>query len=223
MIVAVLARHAGVPLGSADVFVNVAGGVRIDEPGADLAVALAIASAARGVPVREGVAAFGEIGLTGRLRPATQADRRLEECRKLGLDSVLAPAGTKGAGLEAETLREGAARARRCGREGGLSRDFLAKIPEKVALLQGFCYTVTFAGSPQPPALFDDGTDGERDQLVQGRRQGGVSAPRCGHGREAREARGSGQKREYLTIKILHNDMTVNVPAETRSGSGCAR
>ena len=55
MIVAVLSRHAGVALGSADVFVNVAGGVRIDEPGADLAVALAIASAARGVPVREGV------------------------------------------------------------------------------------------------------------------------------------------------------------------------
>src|SRR6059058_1327667 len=68
MIVAVLGRHARISLGSADVFVNVAGGVRIDEPGADLAVALAIASAARGVPVREGHAAFGEIGLTGRLR-----------------------------------------------------------------------------------------------------------------------------------------------------------
>ena len=73
MIVAVLSRHAGVPLGSADVFVNVAGGVRIDEPGADLGIALAIASAARGAPVREGIAAFGEIGLTGRLRPAAQS------------------------------------------------------------------------------------------------------------------------------------------------------
>jgi DNA repair protein RadA/Sms len=105
MIVAVLARHAGLPLGGADVFVNVAGGVRIDEPGADLGIALAIASAARGVPVREGVAAFGEIGLTGRLRAATQAERRLEECRKLGLATTLAPTGTKGAALEAETLR----------------------------------------------------------------------------------------------------------------------
>src|SRR5216683_4262097 len=57
MIVAVLSRHAGVSLGSADVFVNVAGGVRIDEPGADLAIALAIASAAGGVPVRPGLAA----------------------------------------------------------------------------------------------------------------------------------------------------------------------
>jgi DNA repair protein RadA/Sms len=98
MIVAVLSRHAGVALGQADVFVNVAGGVRIDEPGADLAVALAIASAARGVPVHEGLGAFGEIGLTGRLRPAAQAERRLEECRKLGLTRVLAPEGTAARG-----------------------------------------------------------------------------------------------------------------------------
>jgi DNA repair protein RadA/Sms len=94
MIVAVLGRHARVALGGADVFVNVAGGVRIDEPGADLAIALAIASAARGVPVKDGMAAFGEIGLTGRLRVATQAERRLEECAKLGFASVLAPRGT---------------------------------------------------------------------------------------------------------------------------------
>ncbi len=94
MIVAVLARHARLPLGSADVFVNVAGGLRIDEPGADLAVALAIASAARGTPLGDGFAACGELGLTGRLRAATQAERRLEECAKLGIRSVLAPAGT---------------------------------------------------------------------------------------------------------------------------------
>jgi DNA repair protein RadA/Sms len=110
MIVAVLSRHAGLPLGQADVFVNVAGGVRIDEPGADLAVALAIASAARSVPARDGLAAFGEIGLTGRLRPATQAERRLQECAKLGLGTVLAPHGTKGNGVVgAETLRQAVA------------------------------------------------------------------------------------------------------------------
>jgi DNA repair protein RadA/Sms len=109
MIVAVLSRHARVPLGQADVFVNVAGGVRIDEPGADLGIALAIASAARGLPVRMGLAAFGEIGLTGRLRPATQAERRLEECRKLGLATLLVAAGSALHGKmpvqEAETLR----------------------------------------------------------------------------------------------------------------------
>ena len=110
MIVAVLARHARLPLGTADVFVNVAGGVRIDEPGADLAVALAIASAARGVAVKDGLAAFGELGLTGRLRAATQAERRLEECAKLGFSTVLVPKGTvsrsKPALAEAETVRE---------------------------------------------------------------------------------------------------------------------
>ncbi len=116
MVVAVLSRHAGVALGQADVFVNVAGGVRIDEPGADLAVALAIASAARGVPVREGVAAFGEIGLTGRLRAVSQVDRRLEECAKLGVTIVIAPEGTAGKGgsphvIGAETLRRALAAA----------------------------------------------------------------------------------------------------------------
>ncbi len=109
MIVAVLGRHAGVPLGGADVFVNVAGGVRIDEPGADLAIALAIASASKGLPMKPGVAAFGEVGLTGRLRAATQADRRLEECAKLGLTGVVAPAGTPARGKlhvqASETLR----------------------------------------------------------------------------------------------------------------------
>src|SRR4051794_22930901 len=109
MIVAVLSRHAGIALGAADVFVNVAGGVRIDEPGADLAVALAIASAARGVPARAATAAFGEVGLTGRLRAATQVDRRLSECTKLGLKAALVPSGTSAHGklhvVEADTLR----------------------------------------------------------------------------------------------------------------------
>jgi DNA repair protein RadA/Sms len=110
MIVAVLGRHARLGLGSADVFVNVAGGVRIDEPGADLAVALAIASAANGVAVKDGLAAFGELGLTGRLRAATQAERRLEECAKLGFSTVLAPQGTprisKLAVVEAATVAD---------------------------------------------------------------------------------------------------------------------
>jgi DNA repair protein RadA/Sms len=106
MIVAVLSRHAGVPLGAADVFVNVAGGVRVDEPGADLGIALAIASAAKGVPVREGLAAFGEIGLTGRLRPAAQTDRRVEECRKFGCETVLGPGTETLRGAMASALAE---------------------------------------------------------------------------------------------------------------------
>ena len=121
MIVAVLSRHAGVALGAADVFVNVAGGVRIDEPGADLAIALAIASAARGVPVGERTAVFGEIGLTGRLRLATQGERRLQECAKLGIQHVVAPSETPTHGrlrvVTLPTLR--AAVGHDAGRDGG--------------------------------------------------------------------------------------------------------
>lgn len=95
MIVAVLGRHAGLSLGQADVYVNVAGGVRIDEPGADLGIALAIASAARRAPVRPGVACFGEVGLTGRLRPVPYADQRLAECEKLGFDTVVVADNTQ--------------------------------------------------------------------------------------------------------------------------------
>jgi DNA repair protein RadA/Sms len=93
LVLAVLARHAGVGVGTADVFVNVVGGVRIDEPGADLAVALAVASAARGVATEPSpLACFGEIGLTGELRSVAHPDRRAAEAAKFGLRSVLSPA-----------------------------------------------------------------------------------------------------------------------------------
>jgi DNA repair protein RadA/Sms len=92
-VLAVLGRHAGVGVGSADVFVNVVGGVRIDEPGADLAVALAVASAARGVATTPSpLACFGEIGLTGELRSVAHPDRRGDEAAKFGLRTVLSPA-----------------------------------------------------------------------------------------------------------------------------------
>jgi DNA repair protein RadA/Sms len=97
LVLAVLGRHAGVSVGSADVFVNVAGGVRVDEPGADLAIALAVASAARGAVLGEGrvpLACFGEVGLTGELRTVGHADRRLAEAAKFGLSPVVAPPGT---------------------------------------------------------------------------------------------------------------------------------
>ena len=103
LVLAVLSRHAGVQLGSADVFVSVAGGVRVEEPGADLAIALAVASAARGVALGgddgRPVAAFGEVGLTGELRYVAHPERRVAEAQKFGLTPVLAPGG------DARTLR----------------------------------------------------------------------------------------------------------------------
>jgi DNA repair protein RadA/Sms len=97
LVLAVLGRHAGVGVGSADVFVNVVGGVRVDEPGADLAIALAVASAARGVALASAasgggpVACFGELGLTGELRSIAHPDRRLREAAKFGLRDVVSP------------------------------------------------------------------------------------------------------------------------------------
>ena len=101
LVLAVLARHGGLQLGTSDVFVSVAGGVRVEEPGADLAVALAIASAARGAIAARGgdaeaarpLAAFGEIGLTGELRHVAHPDRRLAEAAKFGLGEVVHPGG----------------------------------------------------------------------------------------------------------------------------------
>jgi DNA repair protein RadA/Sms len=94
LVLAVLARHGGVSLGSSDVFVSVAGGVRVDEPGADLAIALALGSAAKGaVPETAGrpLAAFGELGLTGELRHVAHTERRLAEAAKFGLETVMHP------------------------------------------------------------------------------------------------------------------------------------
>jgi DNA repair protein RadA/Sms len=96
LVLAVLGRHAGLGLGASDVFVNVVGGVTVDEPGADLAVALAVASAAKRVALagpKRPLACFGELGLTGELRTVAHADRRTAEARKFGLGPVLEPGG----------------------------------------------------------------------------------------------------------------------------------
>ncbi len=107
MILAVLGRHARVAVGAADVFVNVVGGVRVDEPGADLAVALAVASAARGVSLRAApLACFGELGLTGELRWVGHPQRRLAEAAAHGLPAVIAPPGSGDGAREAATLVE---------------------------------------------------------------------------------------------------------------------
>jgi DNA repair protein RadA/Sms len=97
LVLAVLGRHGGIGLGAADVFVNVVGGVRIDEPGADLAVALAVASAAKRVALgsERPLACFGELGLTGELRTVAHRDRRLAEAQKFGLGPVVEPEGCR--------------------------------------------------------------------------------------------------------------------------------
>jgi len=91
MTLAVLARHAELPMLAVDVFASVAGGIRVTEPAADLAVALAVASAATGVALPSNLAAVGEVGLAGEIRQVSGLPRRLEEAARLGFDRVAVP------------------------------------------------------------------------------------------------------------------------------------
>jgi DNA repair protein RadA/Sms len=91
MLLAVLEKRAGLRLGQYDVFVNVAGGVRIDEPAADLGMAVAIASSLKDMPVRADAAVIGEVGLGGEIRSIHQMDKRLAEAKKLGFQRVVIP------------------------------------------------------------------------------------------------------------------------------------
>jgi len=89
--VAVLQRRVGLHLADQDVFVNVVGGLRIDEPGVDLAVAAALASSARDRVIAADVALIGEIGLSGEVRSVPQLEVRLREASRLGFRRVIAP------------------------------------------------------------------------------------------------------------------------------------
>ncbi len=92
MLLAVMHRHAGIACYDQDVFVNAVGGVRINEPAADLAVLLAIVSSMRNKAMPRGLVAFGEIGLAGEIRPAPRGQERLKEAAKLGFSMALIPA-----------------------------------------------------------------------------------------------------------------------------------
>ena len=95
LLVAVLQKRIGLKLGDQDVFVNVIGGLKIGEPAADLAVAIAIASSMRDLPVAPDLAIIGEVGLSGELRAVSQLGARLNEAAKLGFRRCLVPKGLK--------------------------------------------------------------------------------------------------------------------------------
>lgn len=92
LILAVLEKRAYMPFYTFDVYVTVMGGIKLTEPASDLAVALALASSYKNEPISGDVCAFGEIGLTGEIRPVTQADKRIENAAKLGYKKILLPA-----------------------------------------------------------------------------------------------------------------------------------
>lgn len=91
LLLAVLTRRAGLKLAAYDVYVNVVGGLKINEPAADLAVALAVASAVKNKPVAKNSVVFGEVGLNGELRTVAQAEKRATEAKKLGFIHVIGP------------------------------------------------------------------------------------------------------------------------------------
>ncbi|MBM3205731.1 DNA repair protein RadA, partial [Candidatus Shapirobacteria bacterium] len=91
LIVAVLSKRLSLPLGNFDIFVNVAGGLKIEEPAADLGVALAIFSSFRNLVVETKTVVFGELGLLGEIRSVSQSKQRVKEAKRLGFDKVISP------------------------------------------------------------------------------------------------------------------------------------
>jgi DNA repair protein RadA/Sms len=98
MILAVLDARAGLGISGQDIYLNVAGGLKVTEPAADLAAAAALISSFTGRPLPKDSVVFGEISLSGDVRPAGQAEARLKEAAKLGFARALVPAGTKAEG-----------------------------------------------------------------------------------------------------------------------------
>lgn len=92
VLIAVLEKRCGIPFFSSDVYINAMGGIKLDEPSVDLAICAALASAANDVPIDKFTAVFGEVGLTGEIRPVTYADKRVNECIKTGFKRVILPA-----------------------------------------------------------------------------------------------------------------------------------
>lgn len=105
-ILAVLEARCGIPFAGLDVYLNVAGGLRVTEPAADLAVAAAVLSAREDVALPPETVVFGEISLSGALRPVAQSENRLKEARKLGFTSAILPRGGKAGAAPGMGLRQ---------------------------------------------------------------------------------------------------------------------
>lgn len=91
LLLAILEKRVGLYLSSSDAYINVIGGMRLDEPAIDLPIALAVASSYRDQPLPEGVMSFGEVGLTGELRAVTAVSQRIHEAIRLGFTTCIMP------------------------------------------------------------------------------------------------------------------------------------
>ncbi|MDH3263871.1 MAG: DNA repair protein RadA, partial [Paracoccaceae bacterium] len=106
MILAVLEARCAIPFAGLDVYLNVAGGLRVSEPAADLAVAAALLSSREDVALPPDLVIFGEISLSGALRPVAQTENRLKEAQKLGFTQAIAPTRSKIGADEGMTVRQ---------------------------------------------------------------------------------------------------------------------
>ncbi|MEE1195307.1 MAG: DNA repair protein RadA [Lachnospiraceae bacterium] len=97
LLMAVLEKRAGINLSSCDAYVNIAGGIKMNEPAIDLGIVLAIVSSQKDVPISDKVVAFGEVGLSGEVRAVSMAEQRVQECRKLGFEKVIVPEACRSA------------------------------------------------------------------------------------------------------------------------------
>ena len=91
LLLAVLEKRLNLKLGNSDVYVNIAGGIRISEPAIDLGVVLAVVSSYKNRPIDEKTLVFGEVGLSGEVRSVSQASQRVQEAKKLGFTTVILP------------------------------------------------------------------------------------------------------------------------------------
>ncbi len=110
LLLAVLEKRAGLHLVSDDVYVNIAGGMSIDEPAVDLGIVAAVASSMRNRPIAQGTAVFGEVGLGGEVRGVAQANLRIREAEQMGFTRIILPASNVDASEEAgkaDRLRQG--------------------------------------------------------------------------------------------------------------------
>ena len=92
LLMAVLEKRMGMPLSAYDAYVNIAGGIRLNEPAADLGIVMAIASSYKNRPIDEDTIVFGEVGLSGEVRAVTMPEQRVSEAKKLGFKRCIVPA-----------------------------------------------------------------------------------------------------------------------------------
>lgn len=148
MVLAVLDKHSAAPVAGADAYLSTVGGVRLTEPAADLAVALALASSVLDRSIPSGTVAFGEVGLAGEVRPVTGLQRRLSEAARLGFDTAFVPTGARDAGRLPDGIRIVEVRSV----DEALARALGAQRPDRRTKLQAVPTSGGADGQVDPPS-----------------------------------------------------------------------